>query len=71
MLALMIGKEKGTITDEKYLNIIRELHNIPNKISTILQKTTRLLSWLKHLLMLKILYILAEDIIFLLHWKVR
>lgn len=38
MLALMIGKEKGTITDEKYLNIIRELHNIPNKISTILQK---------------------------------
>ena len=34
----MIGKEKGTITDEKYLNIIRELHNIPNKISTILQK---------------------------------
>ena len=32
ILALMMGKEKGTISDEKYLNIIRELLQIPNKI---------------------------------------
>jgi glucosamine--fructose-6-phosphate aminotransferase (isomerizing) len=38
MLALMIGKEKGTISDEKYLKIISELYHIPNKISTILKK---------------------------------
>ncbi|MBF6598826.1 MAG: glutamine--fructose-6-phosphate transaminase (isomerizing) [Fermentimonas sp.] len=38
MLALMIGKEKGTISDERYLNIIGELHQIPDKISSILKK---------------------------------
>ena len=38
MLALMIGKEKGTISDEKYLKIISELYHIPDKISTILKK---------------------------------
>lgn len=38
MLALLIGKEKGTISDERYLNIISELHQIPNKISSILKK---------------------------------
>ncbi len=38
MLALNIGKEKGTISYEKYLSIIGELHQIPNKISSILEK---------------------------------
>ena len=42
MLALMIGKEKGTISDEIYLKIIRELHQIPNKISSILKKNNEI-----------------------------
>ena len=36
MLALMLAKEKGSMTDEKYLEVIRELTVIPAKIKKIL-----------------------------------
>lgn len=36
MLALCIGREKGTLSEEKYLSIVRELSLIPDKIKTIL-----------------------------------
>ncbi len=36
MLALMIGKEKGTLSEEQYLRTVRELGKIPEKIKTIL-----------------------------------
>ncbi len=37
MMALTIAKEKGTIEDSKYLEIIKELQNIPVKIKQILK----------------------------------
>ncbi|MFZ4581458.1 MAG: SIS domain-containing protein, partial [Paludibacter sp.] len=39
MLALLMGKEKGTITDEFYLRCVRELGRIPEKIKSILDQS--------------------------------
>ncbi len=36
MLALCIGKEKGTITEKQYIRIVRELGQIPAKIERVL-----------------------------------
>jgi glucosamine--fructose-6-phosphate aminotransferase (isomerizing) len=38
MLALMIGKEKGTLSQENYLKIVHELGRIPDKITTLLKQ---------------------------------
>jgi glutamine---fructose-6-phosphate transaminase (isomerizing) len=38
MLALIIGKEKGTISQEDYLKIVYELARIPEKIKVILKQ---------------------------------
>ncbi len=38
MLALLIGKEKGTLSEENYLKLIKELNQIPDKITAILEK---------------------------------
>jgi len=38
MLALMIGREKGTITEEKYLSIVSELSRVPENIRSILKQ---------------------------------
>ncbi|OIP83921.1 MAG: glutamine--fructose-6-phosphate aminotransferase [Porphyromonadaceae bacterium CG2_30_38_12] len=38
MLALLIGKEKGTITNAFYEKCVEELANIPNKIKRILEQ---------------------------------
>jgi len=38
MLALLIGKEKGTLEKEQYLKIVGELAKIPEKISQILKQ---------------------------------
>lgn len=37
MLALAIAKEKATITNEQYLRIVKELHEIPDKMKEVLQ----------------------------------
>lgn len=37
MMALAIAKEKGTIDNERYLSIIKELQNVPSKIEQILK----------------------------------
>lgn len=39
MMALKIAKAKGTITNERFLELLHELHAIPEKVSTILQST--------------------------------
>ncbi len=36
MMALAIAKEKGTISDSKYLKVIKELQSIPTKIQRVL-----------------------------------
>lgn len=42
MLSLTLGKEKGTITDEKYLKVIRELTLIPEKIEEVLKQNKQI-----------------------------
>lgn len=42
MLAMMIGREKGTLPMERYLDLIQELHQIPEKISSILLQNERI-----------------------------
>lgn len=38
MLALMIGREKRTLSEESYLRLVRELGAVPEKIETILRQ---------------------------------
>ncbi len=38
MLALMIGREKGTLPQEKYLSIVEQLSQVPEKIKSILRQ---------------------------------
>jgi glucosamine--fructose-6-phosphate aminotransferase (isomerizing) len=47
MLALMIGKEKGTLTDECYLKIVHELGQIPDKITEILKQDATIAEFAK------------------------
>ncbi len=37
MMAFLLGKRKGTITDEEYRKLIKELNDIPEKIEKILE----------------------------------
>lgn len=39
MLALTLGKQKGTLTSEKYHTLVADLAQIPSQIETILQRT--------------------------------
>lgn len=39
MVALKIAKEKGTIDDERYLGLIKELHEIPEKVKLVLESS--------------------------------
>ena len=47
MLALLIGKEKGTLCEEKYLKTVTELGKIPNKISEILNQNETIAQFAK------------------------
>jgi glucosamine--fructose-6-phosphate aminotransferase (isomerizing) len=47
MLALCIGREKGTIEEEQYLRILKELGNIPDKITEILHQNNRIADFAK------------------------
>lgn len=42
MLAILIGKERGTIPHGEYLKLIKELSLIPEKVSEILEKNDRI-----------------------------
>lgn len=42
MLALALAKEKGTISGSDYLEIIKELHDIPAKMETVLKLNGRI-----------------------------
>ena len=42
MLALALAKELGTISNEDYLNIVKEMHAIPDKMRKVLQLTQRI-----------------------------
>ena len=47
MLALCIGREKGTIDEEQYLRILKELDIIPDKITEILHQNDRIADFAK------------------------
>ena len=47
MLALCIGREKGTISREQYLRIVRELGQIPDKIERVLGQNKRIADFAK------------------------
>ena len=42
MLALALGKEMGTVDDETYQNIVRELNDIPKKMQEVLKLNDRI-----------------------------
>lgn len=42
MLALALAKEKKTISNEDYLTIVKELHEIPNKMQKVLKLNNRI-----------------------------
>ena len=47
MLALCIGKEKGTLSEDQYLRIVRELGAIPDKIDRVLTQDARIADFAK------------------------
>ena len=47
MLALCIGREKGTLTEDQYLKTVRELGQIPDKISRVLEQNKRIADFAK------------------------
>ena len=47
MLALCIGREKKTISADKYLTIVRELGQIPDKIELVLKQNQRISDFAK------------------------
>ncbi len=47
MLALMIGKEKGTLNEEDYLRIVGELGRVPQKISELLKQNDSIAEFAK------------------------
>ena len=47
MLALCIGREKGTISKEQYLTIVRELGQVPDKIERVLGQNKRIADFAK------------------------
>src|SRR6185436_384376 len=57
MIALKIAKKKGTIKDERYRNLLHELHAIPEKVFKLLEST-------QHIQDLAEKYKEAQDIFF-------
>jgi glucosamine--fructose-6-phosphate aminotransferase (isomerizing) len=47
MLALMIGKEKKTLSEENYLKIVKELGKIPEKMKTLLKQNDSIAQFAK------------------------
>lgn len=42
MVALKIAKEKGTITEERYLHLLNELHDVPDKVKLLLEASDKI-----------------------------
>ena len=58
MVALILAKEKGTIAQSRYLHLLNELHEIPDKVSTVLRGV-------KHIKMIAEKYKDARDFLYL------
>ncbi len=42
MVALKIAKEKGTVSEERYNGLVHELHEVPDKVRTVLQSASHI-----------------------------
>ena len=42
MVALKIAKQKGSIDEERYMHLLEELHDIPNKIAEVLKSAEKI-----------------------------
>jgi len=42
MVALKIAKQKGTINEERYMHLLQELHDIPDKIAEVLKSAEKI-----------------------------
>jgi glucosamine--fructose-6-phosphate aminotransferase (isomerizing) len=42
MVALKIAKQKGTIDEERYMHLLQELHDIPDKIALVLKSSDKI-----------------------------
>jgi glucosamine--fructose-6-phosphate aminotransferase (isomerizing) len=42
MVALKIAKQKGTIDEERYMHLLQELHDIPDKIALVLKSSEKI-----------------------------
>jgi glucosamine--fructose-6-phosphate aminotransferase (isomerizing) len=42
MVALKIAKQKGTIDEERYMHLLQELHDIPDKIADVLKSSEKI-----------------------------
>jgi len=58
MVALMLAKEKGTIGQSRYLHLLNELHEIPDKVTTVLRSV-------EHIKMIAEKYKDARDFLYL------
>ncbi len=58
MIALKVGQMKGTLDQQRYLQLLKELEAIPEKVSTLLQNT-------EHIKHLALKYKDAQDFLFL------
>ena len=58
MVALKIAKEKGTILEERYMQLLKELHDVPEKVNEILKTAD-------HIRSLAIKYKDARDFLYL------
>lgn len=42
LMALMIGREKGTISDERFTRLLIDLYNIPDKVESVLKSDAKI-----------------------------
>src|SRR4026207_181192 len=42
MVALKIAKQKGTVDEERYMHLLQELHDIPDKIAEVLKSSEKI-----------------------------
>ena len=69
MVALKIAKQKGSIDEERYMHLLQELHDIPDKIAEVLKQQRQLKSLQKNIKMQEIFFISVAVIIFL--WRLK
>ena len=69
MIALKIAYDKGTIDEDRYMHLLNELYEIPEKVAWVLKSSDKIKELQKNIKMQVIFFTSAVVIIFRLHWK--